>query len=191
MEESFIQEFDNSLPDMLCDEIIQMFEMEEYRYVGVTLGGVNPNVKDTTDFMIPKNDSKWKKIEECLNKELNRCLSIYFNNVITDGTRNTLNVKNFMIQKYLKKEGKYAIHDDFMTLKNEYRVITFLWYLNDVNVGGETSFWKGKKNIIPKKGKLLLFPASWCYAHEGKMPISNDKYILTNWFYTNDFSKMD
>jgi hypothetical protein len=184
MEESFIQEFENSLPDMLCDEIIQMFEMEEHRYKGMTLGGVNPNIKDTTDFIIPKNDSKWTKIEECLNKELERCLSIYFSNIIiSNGIKRNLYVNNFMIQKYKKKEGKYTLHNDFHCEGNKYRVMTFLWYLNDVNVGGETSFWKGKKKIIPKKGKLLLFPASWCYAHEGKMPISNNKYIITNWFY--------
>jgi prolyl 4-hydroxylase len=181
--EEYIQEFDNSIPDMLCDEIIQMFELEEDKYNGVIMSGLNPNVKDTKDFVIPQNDSKWNRIEKFLNEELQRCLKIYINN-INEFKDEKLFVKALMIQKYQKQKGKYTVHNDFHFENNTYRVFTFIWYLNDVNIGGETSFWNGKQKIVPKKGKLVFFPSSWCYPHEGKMPISNDKYILTNWFYS-------
>ena len=62
------------------------------------------------------------------------------------------------------------------------RHITFIWYLNDVNDGGETAF-DGIYKIRPKSGKLVLFPASWTYPHCGKMPLSSDKYIITGWIY--------
>jgi hypothetical protein len=90
-----------------------------------------------------------------------------------------------MLQKYNKCKGRYVYHNDFTNEpeKNRYRVITFIWYLNDVTDGGETEFFGGKINIKPEKGKLVLFPASWAFPHRGKMPISNDKYIITNWFY--------
>jgi hypothetical protein len=48
--------------------------------------------------------------------------------------------------------------------------------------GGETELCIDLK-IKPEKGKLLIFPASWLYPHSGKMPISNDKYIVTGWIY--------
>jgi hypothetical protein len=35
-------------------------------------------------------------------------------------------------------------------------------------------------------GKLLLFPASWVFPHRGKMPISEDKYIVTGWFHVTE-----
>ena len=63
------------------------------------------------------------------------------------------------------------------------RIITFLWYLNTVEEGGETEFFNGRISIKPEKGKLLLFPSTWTYIHRGNMPISNDKYILTGWIY--------
>ena len=61
------------------------------------------------------------------------------------------------------------------------RIVTFLFYLNDVEEGGETFFYNGK--VKPEAGKLILFPATWTYNHKGNMPISNDKYIVTGWFY--------
>ena len=68
--------------------------------------------------------------------------------------------------------------------KQQYRVITFLWYLNTVEEGGETELL-GSVNIKPERGKLLLFPASWTFPHRGKMPISHDKYIVTGWFHVS------
>jgi hypothetical protein len=90
----------------------------------------------------------------------------------------------FMIQKYDKNVGKYTYHNDFHIdyISKSYRIITFLWYLNDVHEGGETEFW-GNYKIKPEAGKLILFPASWTFPHTGKMPLSNDKYIITGWLY--------
>jgi hypothetical protein len=91
-----------------------------------------------------------------------------------------------MIQKYNKGIGKYVYHNDFQIENNsdkyKYRVITFLWYLNTVDEGGETEFWDSYK-IKPLSGKLLLFPANWCFQHRGIMPISDNKYIITGWLY--------
>ena len=90
----------------------------------------------------------------------------------------------FLIKKYDKNKGKFIYHNDFIIEKknNMYRIITFIWYLNDVEEGGETEFC-GDFTIRPEVGKLIFFPASWCYPHRGKMPISSDKYIITGWLH--------
>jgi Rps23 Pro-64 3,4-dihydroxylase Tpa1-like proline 4-hydroxylase len=66
-----------------------------------------------------------------------------------------------MIQKYDKNKGKYVYHDDgaIDILSKNYRVITYLWYLNDVEQGGETEFFGGDLKIKPETGKLLFFPS--------------------------------
>ena len=61
------------------------------------------------------------------------------------------------------------------------RIITFIWYLNNVEEGGETLFEDFK--IKPMEGSSLFFPATWTYPHSGAMPTSNDKYIITGWIY--------
>ena len=87
-----------------------------------------------------------------------------------------------MIQKYQKNKGKYVYHNDASFESTKYRVITYIWYLNDVEEGGETEFF-GEYCVKPEKGKLVLFPASWTFPHCGKIPISHDKYIVTGWLY--------
>ena len=62
------------------------------------------------------------------------------------------------------------------------RMLTLIWYLNDVDEGGETEFVDGTI-VKPKTGQVLIFPTSWYMAHRGRMPISNKKYIITSWLY--------
>jgi Rps23 Pro-64 3,4-dihydroxylase Tpa1-like proline 4-hydroxylase len=198
------------LPPELCDDIIQLYNYEKpchyqgqlnCRYPGITHSGVNKNIKDTTDFTIPKNaeqGSKWGKINQVLYNELFENLQTYLNTLQNipefSSENNILEYKLFdinyfteevfMIQKYEKQKGKYIYHNDFSIEKNKYRVITYLWYLNDVEEGGETEVWYNTR-IKPEKGKLLLFPSHWAVPHCGKMPISSDKIIITGWLYKN------
>jgi len=191
----------------LCNIIIEMFEDEiNGKYEGLTAGGITKDVKKTTDFIIPKelkdnNDftiKKWSKIQKILSEELDRNVNKYINNIFTslniDKKENNtkynvfsqkfLTHDKFMIQKYNKNDGKFTYHDDFKIDWDlqRYRVITYIWYLNNVENGGETEIWDDFK-IKPETGKLLLFPASWTFPHRGIMPISDNKYIITGWLY--------
>lgn len=192
----------HSLASEVCIDIIQLYENEKptSKHEGLTLSGVNKTIKDTVDLIIPLNDEKWYKYHKLLNNELSINLKKYmstlnnnedFKNIdqLSKQTyiffENTKLLSNiFMIQKYTKNVGKYIYHNDFRIdlIEKKYRIITFLWYLNTVEEGGETAFGEDLK-IKPEMGKLLLFPASWTYPHAGKMPISNDKYIITGWIY--------
>ena len=59
-----------SLSSELCNDIIQLFEIENKKYEGVTAAGLNKNIKNTMDFVIPKDNNKWYKIYNFLSKEL-------------------------------------------------------------------------------------------------------------------------
>jgi hypothetical protein len=202
----FIYEKENVLSKELCCEIIDKFD-NEYRYSGVTFQGVNKKIKNTSDYVINSNDEKWKIINETLHKELFENLKIYIDSINDKDNYNAKNnsnfqyllleknlflINNFMIQKYDKKIGKYVYHtDDSIDCKLKVkRVLTYLFYLNDVDEGGETEFFGGDFKVQPKAGKLIFFPSLWCYPHRGKMPISDNKYIITGWIYENiDYDK--
>jgi len=187
----------HSISKQLCDEIIHLYEFET-KYEGVTGGGLNKNVKDTSDFII-QNNEKWSKIYEFLGNELQLNIKTYFDrlneNEMYNENTNTKHkffnnaeviIKTFMIQRYIKQVGRYIYHHDSSIEWNEsqYRIVTFLWYLNTVNEGGETEVL-GEHKIKPEAGKLLLFPACWTFPHTGKIPISDNKYIITGWIYLN------
>ena len=183
-----------SICNELCDEIIEMFNnQEEGKYDGLTAEGLNSDVKNTTDFQIIKNDTKWGKIHQFLEKELINNYKKYleilnnYNNITNNEIKFNFKKIQFPIiqmQKYEKNKGKYIYHNDFAInySNSTYRLVTFLWYLNTIEDGGETEFW-GEYKIKPEKGKLLFFPACWTFPHGGKIPISDDKYIITGWIY--------
>jgi hypothetical protein len=185
----FIHVNESSIPPDLCEDIIATFEKEPNKYKGVTRSGLNINIKDTLDYFIDINideTSMWYNINTFLYNELSKNLvqfdAILYNKYGIHLIDDKLCDTGFMLQKYTKHVGKFVYHDDFSIKDNIHRVITFIWYLNDVDEGGETEFC-GDYKVKPTVGKLVLFPASWCYPHCGFMPISNDKYIITGWLY--------
>ena len=189
-----------SLSREICEDIIHYYNKDYTKgYKGSTFSGINDNIKDTWDLNIGAiNTEYWKKIHKLLSDELELNLLKYINDLNIENVKNhnpsisdfklLTNVKLkqecFQIQKYDKNKGKYIYHiDDSVDYeKKRYRVITYLWYLNDVPEGGETEFFS-KVKIKPECGKLILFPATWSYPHCSKIPISNDKYIITGWMY--------
>ena len=81
MGEKYIYINENSLSKEICHELIYMYENQEGRYNGVTFGGLDKNVKDTVDFLIPTNPKdiyydRWNKIHNLLVKELSRNIQI-------------------------------------------------------------------------------------------------------------------
>jgi 2OG-Fe(II) oxygenase superfamily len=61
------------------------------------------------------------------------------------------------------------------------RYLVMLWYLNDVQDGGETRFPQLDVAVEARCGRLLMFPPYWMYQHEGVPPRSGDKYILSTY----------
>lgn len=180
----YIKIYENALSKEVCENFIKIFEENTEKQVnGITGSGFQPNTKVTKEMHF---------FDEPLNKYDNLLfenLHIHLNKYIKINNLNFLNIDDsgYQLQKYIANEGFYNMHDDrCITIRNKLlsnRVITYLWYLNDVEKGGETIFMNFK--IKPKTGSLLLFPSTWTYIHGGKMPISNDKYIITGWIWEN------
>jgi hypothetical protein len=177
----------NALTKETCEKIIQMFEESE-QHEGITSTGFNINVKKTYEVNI--RGDKWQEIDNMISNVLTNSIIKYGekikittnNNYILHHLCNNVTDTGYQIQKYIKGDGFYNWHHDFLINNNDScRIVTFLFYLNDVEEGGDTFFYNGK--VKPEAGKLILFPATWTYNHKGNMPISNDKYIVTGWFY--------
>jgi len=114
---------------------------------------------------------------------LSKKLKLYLNKIEHHHfkNKNQLFTRNFLIKKYEKNSGKYVFHTDELFFKDRktHRVITFIWYLNSIEEGGETVFENIK--IKPEKGKLLLFPSNWTYPHSSAIPITDNKYVIVGW----------
>lgn len=94
------------------------------------------------------------------------------------------------IQKYSQGLGGYPHwHSEQFPQSghNEalHRVVLYMYYLNDVDEGGETEFYYQNKCIKPKKGTMVIAPAGFTHSHRGNIPKSHDKYIATSWIMFN------
>ena len=92
------------------------------------------------------------------------------------------------VQRYRKGSGGYHHwHSELYPCINDphfdslYRVLLFMYYLNEVAEGCETSFFYQDRKILSSQGTLVIAPAYFTHIHKGEIPLSCDKYILTTW----------
>ena len=189
----------NTLSEEFCNSVIGKFETDNRKQQG-TLGSgknsiVNVDIKDSIDLMISGLDD-WKEEDEVLFNSVNKYSQKYRNKNLLEDIKipillDTMSDTGYQIQKTSPNCG-YTWHDDFdpsydNTSIAGIRVLSFIWYLNDISEGGYTEFIDGTK-IQPERGKFLIFPSTWNFIHRGFPPKKESKYIITGWLHS-DYSR--
>lgn len=90
------------------------------------------------------------------------------------------------IQKYDRGIGGYPhwhseVFPDVSGTAILRRVLFWSFYLNDVELGGETEFLYQGMKVQARAGRLLIAPSGFTHTHRGNVPRSSDKYIITSW----------
>lgn len=188
---------DDVMDKKFCSHLISKFEEDiENQYEGVTAGGLQKDVKNTTDLKV-SGLKTWDDEDEKVCKVVKKSMYQYIGHVnkfllgffdLDDISNSQYMDHGYQIQRY-KPGGGYIWHHDFMV--NPIlgpRMFTFIFYLNDVNTDGYTEFGDGTR-VRPKAGRVVWFPATWTYIHRGYPPKDGLKYILTSWCYSNNFQE--
>ncbi len=152
---------------------------------GKSMLGVDTRIKNSSDMELSPNMGEglyslgWfeNELHEGINTAVNCYVSKY------DGLAQMvfpLRDTGFQVQRYEQGHGFYTEHVDggpFNSTKD--RFLAVLLYLNDVEIGGETTFTKHGLSVEPKAGRVLIFPVHWLYPHRGEIPLSGHKTIIT------------
>ena len=85
----------------------------------------------------------------------------------------------YHIQKYEARKGYFAPHVDSSVFSLAFRVAAAVIFLNTVEEGGGTRFPHHDLTVGCVEGRILWFPATWTYEHEGTMPISDHKWAIS------------
>jgi hypothetical protein len=186
----FIYSKPKALPSELCEELIATFENSTLKKPGV----INQNdkvatfshIKQSTDLCFTpeyEQDPVWgpllKPVLEVLHTEVDN-YAFKFKEAIY--TLNDFRLETvFNIQRYLPGEAYKAFHCERGGITTGHRILVWMFYLNDIEDGGETEFLYLNKRIKPKAGRLVIWPASYIHAHRGNPPLSGSKYIITSW----------
>lgn len=91
-------------------------------------------------------------------------------------------VSGLQVSRYTLTQYCSRHFDGMMAYPNDHpRLITVLFYLNDVVRGGDTVFPAQGLRVRPTAGKAVLFPPTFHYPHEAEPPLSNSRYITHCW----------
>ena len=91
------------------------------------------------------------------------------------------------MKKYAPNDyDQFGWHADVGDVRSARRSLAMFTYLNDVEEGGETLFDVGLPDgkfltIIPKCGRMVIFPPMWMFPHKGNKPVSGPKYIVSQY----------
>ena len=118
-------------------------------------------------------------------------ISDFMTDVMTDGWKQysktlptpqgqPMSFSDYSVRIYYKNQGKFLEHVDQCAGPNATRVFGIILYLNTVDEGGETDFKDYKLKVKAEAGKLIIFPCNYLFRHEGTIPLSEDKYIITS-----------
>ncbi len=174
----------------LCNQIIDFFENNsDLQIKGTTGGGVDENIKKSTDITIqPENlkDEKYSVFNKYF-ENLHQCFTDYKEQYEFLKTFvKKVHIGAFNIQKYLPGDHFARLHTERIGMSSIHRIFAWMTYLNDVDDGGTTDFDYYKVKVKPKMGKTLIWPAEWTHAHRGTVLKGGKKYIITGWLHFTD-----
>lgn len=177
---SFIFERPGALPADWCEEIIRRFEANpEQQREGVIgqLGQGDQSIKKTSDLVVSDKDN-WSDINKAFHQIMGAAIREFretypfFKGPFKD--------MGYQVQRYLPGEY-YHWHIDGGSHQFSERQLVAIFYLNDVDDGGQTQFLYQNVGITPKQGTLLLFPPFWTHEHRAEIVNSGNKYMATTW----------
>lgn len=193
-DKTFIGVFDDYVSPMWCNNVIEYYEWcaannktyartestsSQKRDNSINLNPTSPseidfNYENITPVIGEFNSVFWDQVYQ-------QYLEKY--DVLRQYSGHT--IFTYKVQKTMPGEGYHVWHAEDMNAMVSKRVGVYIVYLNDVEEGGETEFLYLNKRIAPKKGRILVFPPNYPWAHRGNPPLSGAKYIMTGWLEFN------
>ena len=189
-----IYEFEDVLSSELCKEIIQKYELDDRKCVGVCSGGEEKQKMKVSLDLCFNGLEEWSLITDIIFKTVENHIKTFAREVTINGALSEDDYFEclgpictpWMNVQRTDKSGFFHWHLDYCS--KEDRLIAFIFYLNtlDEEDGGETEFYNGNK-IRPKEGKLIIFPTDIVHVHRGCMvKTDKSKYIITGFICANN-----
>lgn len=187
MSKNFIYQKKKALSKLFCDELINFFEERKSDW---TSGFVSE--EDVVKVSRPNKNSIDLNINmhSPYNPLLTTLEIVLSNNLIEYGKQHEFLTKvepyyifnNANIQKYNPTGGYLTEHCEFGTQHDcFYRVLAWMFYLNDVTDKGGTRFPQQNITLKARAGDLYIWPSYFTHSHHGIASPTQIKYIATGW----------
>jgi hypothetical protein len=177
----YIRTYDGDLEPRLCQQMIASFAGLE-RFQMRNGRGVRSGLEQSAWTELNVSRLADAGFQGMFRGLIDRALERYNRDIeLAIAIPNSPATSDLTLKRYRPGEQEqFQLHFDAINhVANRYLVL--LWYLNDVEQGGETRFPQLDVTIKARAGRLLMFPPYWMYQHEGLPPISGDKYIVSTY----------
>lgn len=187
--DTFVGIYDNCFSDSFCDNLIEYYhwckknnrthdrpEIESFKKDNSTM--LNPTSIEEINFDYPNIQNYLGEFNQVF---WDICYTDYRKqfSVLDQYDRHT--IYSYKVQCTHPGGGYHVWHSEDGSVNYSRRMGVYILYLNDVEEGGETEFLYLSKRIQAKKGRLLIFPPNFPWAHRGNPPLTGVKYIMTGW----------
>lgn len=191
-----IAEYSNALDASMCNELISCLteDFSTLFSTGPTIGGFNPYMKlcMDTSFMNPEQYTPnlkyfrtYSEICNSFNTTVWSCIADYIEQFRDLWQAPNVHCTGFRIQRYERNVGYYRWHCDAVPWNpiadgtDTVRILAVVVYLNTIDEGGGTYFPMHDLVTTAEVGKVVVFPTTWQFPHQGLVPLSSDKWIIS------------
>lgn len=194
---SAIMVAENAIDERVCSSIIE----ESLKYYdklfspGPVLGGVMPGIKNSMDMSWSTANlaehgvplEPLSSYESQVSRAIFSTVAYYQEQFKWLWDWQGMCDTGFRVQRYAKGIGFYREHIDGGPVPTVVpnRVLGAVVYLNTIESGGETYFREHDVHVPANAGSIALFPAYWTHPHQGCVPISRDKWIVSTFLLEN------
>jgi prolyl 4-hydroxylase len=177
----YVRTYDHNLDGALCRQMVESFASLQ-RFQKQNGRGIRAGLEESAWTELNVTRLSDPAFLSMMRSFVDRALERYNQDIaLPIAIPNTPLLSEFVIKRYRPGHNeRFQLHFDAINfVANRYLVL--LWYLNDVEDGGETEFPMLQLRVSARAGRLLMFPPYWMYQHQGLQPISGDKYILSTY----------
>jgi hypothetical protein len=173
-----IRVYDNVLDSKTCNSIIDIYESNTDKHERID----NDFKPSFTQFDLTTHNSLYTEVHNKLIGSTFDYKDLYYEHVYSKVFPEKYAFEHFRIKKYNPGgQDRFDTHVDVQDYSSARRFLSFMWYLNDVDDGGQTVF--SDLTITPKQGKLVIFPPLWMFPHRGEPPTKEPKYIVSTYLH--------
>jgi hypothetical protein len=174
----FIKVYQHALTPEFCQKVIAKFDAD---------ARVQPDPQpdySTRKFLNASECPDWAAINATFCRVANDLIADYFSrdDEIQGATHQEWSDDGYVVVRYdpgddviMHVDGQCSVEPN-----NGLRLATLLFYLNDVDDGGETYFPLQKQKVKPEQGKAIMFPVAFTHPHS-VLRAGSKRYIMQTW----------
>ena len=178
--------YENAFTSDECDELISKFNTSiDNSYTSDGKHQFDSGIQGRDDFQFFLEHINGPLAVNVMTAITNRGLERYMNSYPELSNGDALGLYTVKMQRTDAGGGYHVWHSEDCAYDCRDRVVVWMVYLNDVPVenGGATEFIYQKLSIQPKKGTLVIWPATYTHTHRGGFLTGEiSKYIATGWY---------